>query len=187
MSDVNCTLSARERGLLAALAGSRLSRIDGYRMDVFDGWVLHHAARVVLSDGVALDLRNDFEALRLPDGRTEDAGVLSVGPSEGGIWLPEGASVARLPVRETIRRVAVVGDTDEIAHGGTPIATIASTQAVAFELGSGLLVLDKGEWTDGYVHVRRGRSLRPLVTGCSEPWVEADGWADTYRRTVDWL
>lgn len=187
MDSVNNTLGPEERSLAASLAGKKISRIEGYRLDVFTGCVFHQAARIVFSDGTSFDLRNRFEALRLPNGFAEDAGTLSLAPSEGDVWLPEGAAISKLPVGETVRRVAVVDDEDVLKRDGWPVAMVSFTQAVVFELDSGLLVLDKGEWTDDYVHVRQGNDLDALLTDCSEPWAEGGGWSDTYRREVSWL
>lgn len=187
MDNVTHTLGTEERNLIASLAGRKVSHIEGYRLDVFDGNVFHQVARIVMSDGTSLDLRNRFEALRLPNGLAEDAGTLTLAPSEGEVWLPEGVAVTRLPVAETVRRAAVVDDEDDLSRDGRPAARLAFTQAVVLELGSGLLAFDKGEWTDDYVHVRLGDDLNGLITDCSDPWVDGDGWTDEYQRRIGWL
>lgn len=183
----NHTFGAEERDLAASLVGRKVSRVEGYRLDVFDGYVFHQIARIVMTDGTSLDLRNRFEALRLPDGLTEDVGTLSLCSSEGEVWLPEGIAITKLPVGKTIRRVAVVDDKDYLSRDGKQAGTVSFTQAMAFKLDSDLLVLDKGQWTDDYVHIRRGNDLNALLTDCSEPWDEDDGWSDAYRREVIWL
>lgn len=187
MDNVSHTLETEERALAASFAGKKVMRIEGYRLDVFEGYVLHQIARIVFSGGSSFDLRNRFETLQLPDGLAEDAGTLSLGPSKVDIWHPEGGVITKISVGETVQRVAIVDDEDRISRNGQPVAMISFTQAIAFELESGLLVLDKGEWTDDFMFVRRGDDLDALLTDCSEPWVEGDGWSDSYQRRATWL
>lgn len=187
MDSITHTLGAEERTLAASLAGRKVVRVGGYRLGVFDDCVFHQVARIVFSGGSSFDLRNRFGTLRLPNGLTEDIGTLSLGPAEGDVWLPEGAAISKLAIGETVRRVAIVDDEDGISRDGQAVTTVSFTQAVVFELESGLLVLDKGEWTDDYVCVRQGNGLDALLTDCSTPWVEGDGWSDAYQRKVSWL
>ncbi|SFX36739.1 hypothetical protein [Olsenella sp. kh2p3] len=187
MDKVNHMLSDEERKLAASLVGTRIEYIEGYHLDLFDDYVLYHTARIGIDGRGSVDLSNGFVALRLPNGWTEDTGALALGPSAGGLWLPEGTAPAKLHVGETVRRIAIVDDEDVISKDGRPRATVSFTQAMVLELESGFLALDKGDWTDDYVHVRRGGDPDALLTDCSAPWLEDDGWSDAYRRRTTWL
>ncbi len=98
-----------------------------------------------------------------------------------------GTAPAKLSVGETVRRIAIVDDEGVVSSDGRAEATVSFTQAIVLEFESGFLALDKGDWTGDYVHVRRGGDPDVLLTDCSAPWIEGDGWSDAYRRRTTWL
>ena len=187
MDNVNHLLSGKERNLAASLVGTKIEYIEGYHLDVFDDYVLYHTARIGIAGRSPIDAINGFVPLQLPNGWTEDAGALALRPSAGDLWLPEGTAPAKLPVGDTVRRVAIVDDEDVLSSGGRTETAVSFTQAIVLELESGFLALDKGDWTDDYVHARRGEDPDALLTDCSAPWIEEDGWSDAYRRRTTWL
>lgn len=187
MDNINRTLSEKERKLAASLVGAKIEYVEGYHLDIFDDYVLYHTARICIAGRGSVDLDNCFVTLRLPNGWTEDVGALSLRPSEGDLWLPEGITLAKVPVGETVRRIAIVDDEDILSSDGRAETTVSYTQAIVFELESEFLALDKGDWTDDYVYVRQGDDPNVLLTDCSAPWIEGNGWSDAYRRMTLWL
>lgn len=169
MDNVNRLLSDKERNLAASLVGAKIEYIEGYHLDVFDDYVLFHTARIGIAGQSPMDAINGFVPLQLPN-----------------CWT-EGAAPAKLPVGETVWRVAIVDDEDVLSSGGRTEAVVSFAQAIVFELESGFLALDKGDWTDDYVRVRRGGDPDALLTDCSAPWIEGEGWSDAYRRRTTWF
>lgn len=170
MLDVNRTIDPGQE-LLRSAIGSVITSLDV--VIVARDNVAWNTVRVNTTAG-SFDVSNLVEELSVNGGGdVEGFGVLSVAEAATPTLEVDGVDrdASSRPVGEGVAGVTLVNGRVTTFDEGTAVVRRAYTQAIAFELQSGdLLVLDKGAWFGETVSVAMGTALGDLVYDDSADW-----------------
>lgn len=171
MLDVNKAIDHAGQELLRSAIGSVITSLDA--VIVARDNVAWNTVRVNTTAG-SFDVSNLVEDLPVNgDGDVEGFGVLSLAEAATPTLEVDGVDrdVTTCPIGEAAAGVTLVNGRVTTFDEGTALVRRAYTQAIAFELQSGdLLVLDKGAWFGEMISIAMGTTLGDLVYDDSADW-----------------
>ncbi len=188
MLEGNYTLGSETHDLIQSRIGVELDSVQGYALfEQSGGTMFAQVVRLCFNDDVQIDVRNALIPINIVNDVREDIGVLSVEPSAGDIWHPEDQDIARICINQKVLGIALVNDHDIISCENKTLNELSFTQAIAFDLGESLLVLDKDSFTEDFILLRSGTNINSLVKDCDGSWYEGENITDQYFREIEWL
>lgn len=180
-------LTGDDRGILASCIGKTLKRIEGRDFSDFYGKshpMLNGIARLIFSDNSVVELHCDYVEVSIAGDFWDDTGTFSAKEGSSDIWLPDGESLVKIPIRKAIDGVVLVNDYDKLSEGDRPVSTFAFTNAIALDLGDEHLVFSMDYFDEDTININRGPELEALLPENMGSWYEKDGWNDEFRREL---
>lgn len=170
MEYANKRFTQAEEELLKRACGARLLSIDAILAAPPDNsW---NTVRLHF-DSFDIDVNNSLNDIAVDEfGTLEEFGLLSVREATPDVLeIPEvGTDTTVFNVGNAVDRVRVVNDIAEIYGEGLLVAKLEYPQAIALDIGDGVIMLDKEVWFSEMIVIKQGAAIGDLLYDDSVNW-----------------
>ena len=175
MEHADKRFTQEEINLLKRVKGAHLLSIDAVLAAPPDNsW---NTVRLHFDD-FDIDINNYLNDIVVDElGSIEEFGLLSiVEAARDMLEIPEvGANTTVFQVGKTIDSITLINDIADVFGDGKLVARLEYPQAVALDIGDGVIVLDKEAWFSELNAIKHGASMNDLLYDDSANWEDDSG------------